>query len=343
MKWEWRLGGLGVASTAAAAWQWRLHKPWVPQGHVWVYATCIAAAADDQHGLLTATPFCPLCGATLHLQAPVLFKGLAQSVPTTSELVSPPQHGARHAGRHAHLPAVDQRCRESCCAVFACCVLRLPVQVPAAGAILKPLVQTPWKQESGPQGQKACTVPQHRGSNARLPLAKPTLPPPTTQPTPLCTSTRHNQCCQVMVALSASPTAYSHDPSKTMPDPPTLPVGEAAALVTLMQVGGFGSAGVQVCVFGGGRPTHILPLGFALPPSTATKRGRHTHLPLPHCSPLHPLHTRQISITHSSSTHSTLVKYPFHARQISILRSSNICAGAQQCARDGGGQLGHVL
>jgi oligosaccharyltransferase complex subunit beta len=38
------------------------------------------------------------------------------------------------------------------------------------------------------------------------------------------------------VALSAEATAYSHDPKKAMPDPPTLPVGASAALVSLVQV-----------------------------------------------------------------------------------------------------------
>jgi hypothetical protein len=41
---------------------------------------------------------------------------------------------------------------------------------------------------------------------------------------------------QVIVALSAEATAYSHDPKKAMPDPPTLPVGASAALVSLVQV-----------------------------------------------------------------------------------------------------------
>jgi hypothetical protein len=41
---------------------------------------------------------------------------------------------------------------------------------------------------------------------------------------------------QVTVALSAGPTAYSHDPKKAMPEPPSLPVGGTAALVSLVQV-----------------------------------------------------------------------------------------------------------
>eukprot|EP00878_Enallax_costatus_P006352 GHUV01006660.1.p1 GENE.GHUV01006660.1~~GHUV01006660.1.p1 ORF type:complete len:262 (+),score=62.04 GHUV01006660.1:98-883(+) len=40
-----------------------------------------------------------------------------------------------------------------------------------------------------------------------------------------------------IVALSGEPTAYSADPSKASPDPPALPVGGGAALVTLVQVG----------------------------------------------------------------------------------------------------------
>lgn len=40
---------------------------------------------------------------------------------------------------------------------------------------------------------------------------------------------------QVTVALSAEPTAYSHDPKKAMPEPPTLPVGANIALVSLVQ------------------------------------------------------------------------------------------------------------
>eukprot|EP00879_Flechtneria_rotunda_P025422 GHRR01027016.1.p1 GENE.GHRR01027016.1~~GHRR01027016.1.p1 ORF type:complete len:331 (+),score=101.31 GHRR01027016.1:89-1081(+) len=39
----------------------------------------------------------------------------------------------------------------------------------------------------------------------------------------------------VTVALSAEATAYSHDPSKPLLDPPTLPVGGSAALVSLVQ------------------------------------------------------------------------------------------------------------
>lgn len=36
--------------------------------------------------------------------------------------------------------------------------------------------------------------------------------------------------------MSGEPTSYSHDPKKTLPDPPALPVGGAAALVSLVQV-----------------------------------------------------------------------------------------------------------
>jgi hypothetical protein len=43
-------------------------------------------------------------------------------------------------------------------------------------------------------------------------------------------------CCQVTVALSAESTGYSHDPKKAMPEPPSLPVGGTAALVSLVQV-----------------------------------------------------------------------------------------------------------
>jgi oligosaccharyltransferase complex subunit beta len=39
------------------------------------------------------------------------------------------------------------------------------------------------------------------------------------------------------VALSAEATAYSHDPKKAMHEPPSLPVGGTAALVSLVQVG----------------------------------------------------------------------------------------------------------
>ena len=39
----------------------------------------------------------------------------------------------------------------------------------------------------------------------------------------------------VTVALSGSPTAYSHDPKRAPAEPPALPVGGAAALVTLVQ------------------------------------------------------------------------------------------------------------
>lgn len=39
----------------------------------------------------------------------------------------------------------------------------------------------------------------------------------------------------VTVALSGEATSYSHDPKKTLPDPPALPVGGAAALVSLVQ------------------------------------------------------------------------------------------------------------
>ena len=38
------------------------------------------------------------------------------------------------------------------------------------------------------------------------------------------------------VALSGEGTSYSHDPKKILPDPPALPVGAAAALVSLVQV-----------------------------------------------------------------------------------------------------------
>eukprot|EP00882_Tetradesmus_deserticola_P030394 GHRQ01034117.1.p1 GENE.GHRQ01034117.1~~GHRQ01034117.1.p1 ORF type:complete len:258 (+),score=82.52 GHRQ01034117.1:40-774(+) len=41
----------------------------------------------------------------------------------------------------------------------------------------------------------------------------------------------------VTVALSAEATAYSHDPRKAMPEPPSLPVGATAAIVSLVQVG----------------------------------------------------------------------------------------------------------
>lgn len=37
------------------------------------------------------------------------------------------------------------------------------------------------------------------------------------------------------VALSGEATAYSHDPKKAMADPPALPAGGAAALVSLVQ------------------------------------------------------------------------------------------------------------
>jgi oligosaccharyltransferase complex subunit beta len=40
----------------------------------------------------------------------------------------------------------------------------------------------------------------------------------------------------VTVALSAEATGYSHDPKKAMPEPPSLPVGGTAALVSLVQV-----------------------------------------------------------------------------------------------------------
>ncbi|KAF6264698.1 dolichyl-diphosphooligosaccharide-protein glycosyltransferase [Scenedesmus sp. NREL 46B-D3] len=39
----------------------------------------------------------------------------------------------------------------------------------------------------------------------------------------------------VTVALSAEATAYSHDPKKAMPEPPSLPVGGTAAIVSLVQ------------------------------------------------------------------------------------------------------------
>lgn len=40
---------------------------------------------------------------------------------------------------------------------------------------------------------------------------------------------------QVTVALSAGPTAYSHDPKKAAAEPPLLPAGGSAALVSLAQ------------------------------------------------------------------------------------------------------------
>lgn len=58
---------------------------------------------------------------------------------------------------------------------------------------------------------------------------------------------------QVTVALSAEPTAYSHEPKKAMPEPPTLPVGATAALVSLVQVGPAGQLGVGSIHTAGGR------------------------------------------------------------------------------------------
>lgn len=43
---------------------------------------------------------------------------------------------------------------------------------------------------------------------------------------------------QVIVALSGEATTYSADPSKAAPEPPALPVGGGAALVSLVQVRG---------------------------------------------------------------------------------------------------------
>lgn len=58
---------------------------------------------------------------------------------------------------------------------------------------------------------------------------------------------------QVTVALSGEATSYSHDPKKTLPDPPALPVGGAAALVSLVQVRGCMCVWGGACVwFGGG-------------------------------------------------------------------------------------------
>jgi hypothetical protein len=57
----------------------------------------------------------------------------------------------------------------------------------------------------------------------------------------------------VTVALSGEATSYSHDPKKTLPDPPALPVGGAAALVSLVQVCGEMRGGrLLLCVWGGG-------------------------------------------------------------------------------------------
>lgn len=41
---------------------------------------------------------------------------------------------------------------------------------------------------------------------------------------------------QITVALSAPLTSYSHDPRKSMPEPPTLMVGSGISLVSLVQV-----------------------------------------------------------------------------------------------------------
>ncbi len=43
-------------------------------------------------------------------------------------------------------------------------------------------------------------------------------------------------CDQVTVAASASPSAYSHDPRKSMAEPPTLMAGASIALLALVQV-----------------------------------------------------------------------------------------------------------
>lgn len=49
---------------------------------------------------------------------------------------------------------------------------------------------------------------------------------------------------QVIVALSGEATTYSAEPNKAAPEPPALPVGGGAALVSLVQVGGRGTLGL---------------------------------------------------------------------------------------------------
>lgn len=149
-------------------------------------------------------------------QAPILFKGVAATVPSSAELVSTARHsvdaavGLPATRPPAQLQATMQQlplgCRQgSHCTFWLCCTSLLCILA----------------------AHPCCT--------------RSTQPPATTCRWPFVPADARSccplpRCLQVTVALSGEASSYSHDPKKAMPEPPSLPVGGTAALVSLVQV-----------------------------------------------------------------------------------------------------------